>query len=160
MKKVFLSLLMVFLLTFGVFAATSGTLALSGTVSTVLDVVPSATSYTFNTVGATDGLLSSFLIKSNYKTSYTIAFTSPNSFVLTTPEVTTTWPYTLALYNGSTKLTPTSGYIYMFSRKTPKAGVSYDLKITYSDVTTAGAGSEWIEAGTYTDTITFTLTAS
>lgn len=38
-------------------------------------------------------------------------------------------------------------------------GKSYILKITYAAANTAGAGDEWLEAGDYTDTVTFTVTA-
>jgi hypothetical protein len=110
-------------------------------------------------VGVTEAELATLAVKSNAKVSYTLAFTSTNSFALVTDNVATTWEYTLALYDGTTKINPTSGYSYSFTGKTPKVGKNYILKITYLSSDSAGASSEWIEAGVYVDTLTISFSA-
>jgi hypothetical protein len=78
----------------------------------------------------------------------------------TTSDVTSTWAYTLGLYSDTTKLIALNApYGYSFIGRTPKRGLVYKLKILYLPAASAGAGGEWLEAGSYSDFITFTVTA-
>lgn len=170
MKKVVsvVMLLLVVLIGGPVFAAGSASVVVSGTVASNLSLTMDATTYTLKATGASaQELIGNMLIKSNAKTSFTLGVTTLNAangsfnakatVTGTATGAVLNWPYKLYLKDGtntSVELTTVSPG-QTFTRKTVAAGDSFGLYTTYDS-----AESLNLDAGTYSDTITITLTAN
>jgi hypothetical protein len=148
------------LVAFGVaFGATTGGVALSGSVAEQFDLVIQNASVPFSiTDGSNNVALGTFTAKSNYK-NWSIKVSSANNGVLSLGAGETI-SYTFKLMNGVTALTnlngvalTTAGITQSFTSRTAKAGLVLDASITY-DYT----GLNYAETGTYTDTVTVTIT--
>lgn len=168
-KKVFLSVVLGTLLIFSSFAATTGVLNVSGTIASNLSLELGSSSYTMLAAGvaeATPATVSTMIVKSNAKTSFTITISSTNiangSFNAKTTLGTGTggvelWPYKLYLQDGtgSDVVFTSPSWAQSFTRKTAGTGDSFTLKASY-----ASADSLNLDAGTYSDSVTVTLTAN
>lgn len=149
-------------------AATTGSIGLSGTVAQMMSVSLSASTYSdsdLNQDGETWPIGTATFI-SNYN-NYTIRAYSTNASNLkaTIDTVTYTLPYTFVLGDS------TDGYVFgtsdtagvtlgdsssknskSYTTRTPKTGITYDMKVIV-----AGSGTALWEPGTYTDTIYFEI---
>jgi hypothetical protein len=144
------------------FANTSGTLVLQGTVPGILDISVSAASIS----AALDlSVTSSFVVasvteRSNKKAGYTVSLSSQNATstgsggpFLKGSDATNTDVLNYALaYNGDpVVLSAGSAIISDVSTKTPAAGSVKPLQISYA--------GDFLFEDTYSDTLTFTITA-
>ena len=143
-------------------AQTSGTLTIQGTVASVVSIAV-ATVSGYNTLDIANGVtaqtVANITEKCNHKPGYTVTMTSQNAGAsggsLFLDDISSggsgndTVPYSLT-YNGS-PVTFASGSATLTdaSGKTPQAGTSKALAVTI-------AGT-WVNAATYSDTLTFTI---
>lgn len=146
---------------FPVAAATTGTLGLTGTAPGVLEIAvtskPAATTLALAT-DVTDLAVASVLEKSNKKTGYTVVLSSLNAGTgtqasLDSSETLEKLPYTLKYDSSSVSLSGGSATITSSATKTPKAGTAKELTISF-----AGFDAN-LAQGTYSDTLTFTISA-
>lgn len=171
MKKFVILSMFLVLIGASVFGAgsTTGQLTVTGTIISNLSLTVSASAYTLAPEGKTKDTVSAMTVKSNAKTSFTLAVSTLNpavsgSFVAKATVIGTAsgsvvyWPYQLFLDDSvggtNTELTPTS-LSKVFTRKTTASGDAFTLQSTY-----ASAESLNLDAGTYSDIITVTLTAN
>jgi len=164
MKKIAAILILGVGVAIGAFAATSGNLTLTGTVAQNLSitVTPAAVASALDLTTAQNNLAVATITEvSNSHLGYTVTVSSANavSASSSTPDFTSaTSPDTLAysLTYGGTPVAFTSGIatVTTATAKTPAGGVSNTLGLTY-DGSTAN-----LSAGTYSDTLTFTITAN
>lgn len=94
MKKIFIFL--IFLMISGsVFSlnTVSGIIRIEGIVSPYFVLLPSAQLYTFSSVGATNDVIATFKIQTNFKSAIIITLQSKNNFNLIAEEEK--WPYSL-----------------------------------------------------------------
>lgn len=159
MKKVIASMFLILLLAVSPMVAETATnsITLSGSVLKQFSVTPSALTYSFANVGATDALLADLKIVSNYTAGFSITFTSTKgSFVINNGLVGgTNWVYTLTLTDptdASVKVVSYNTPIPFTGRKHPGVGANYPLKITYP----ADTG---LDFGSYTGNIEITITS-
>lgn len=147
------------------FAATSGTITLSGTVPGVLEiaVTPNAAASDLDlTVDTVDLLVASVNERSNRKAGYTVTVTSANAAAimsgqaflrsadLANPDVL---PYGLS-YNGAPVVfSGGSSVVSDTWARTSVAGVEKELRISYD------GGAFFLNADDYADTLTFTIAA-
>ena len=145
------------------FAATSGTLTLTGTVPAVLDITvtaqPAASSLDLS-VNQANLLVANVTERSNRKPGYTVTLQSANAgsgaaFFFKSADVLNLDMLTYTLSYGGSAVTLVGGtaLITDATAKTPSAGVTKDLRISYS-----GAAS-FLNQDAYADTLTFTITA-
>ena len=145
-------------LSLSTFAATSGSLNLSGSVSPKLSIVvnPNAASTTLDLSTSQSNLLvGTTLEKSNSKTGYTISVRSANGGKLGHEESNPAdvLAYTMNYGSFSGSLT-TSDQTAVDVNSTQIGGLSRDIKINYT-----GLAPEDMKSGSYADTVTFTITA-
>jgi len=141
-------------------AATSGTITIQGTVANNTSItVASQSGYDTLDIagGVTAQLVAIATEKSNDKNGYTVKLTTANAptgtsaFLKGTAGNTDTAPYTMT-YNGvAVNLVGGSATVTTASAKTPLAGVTKNLNVTIPAV--------WVNADTYSDTITLTIAA-
>lgn len=148
------------LVAFGVaFGATSGGVALSGSVAEQFDLTILTPTVSFSiTDGSNNVDLGTFTAKSNYKNwSINVASAKNGVLFLSAGE---TIPYTFTLKNGGTALAnlngvslTTAGISQSFTSRTAKAGLALGASIVYDYTST-----NYAEVGSYTDTLTVTIT--
>jgi hypothetical protein len=145
------------------FAATTGTLTLTGTVPAVLDISvaaqPAAASLDLS-VNQANLLIANVTERSNRKPGYTVSLQSSNagagtSFFFKSADVLNVDTLTYTLTYGGTPISLVAGsaLITDATAKTSGTGVTKDLRISYS-----GAAS-FLNEDSYSDTLTFTITA-
>jgi hypothetical protein len=141
-------------------AQLSGNITISGTVanSTSITVASQSGYNTLNIAGGvTAELVAIATEKSNDKNGYTVTLTTANAptgtsaFLKGTAGNADTAPYTMT-YNGTAvTLVAGSATVTTASAKTPSAGVTKNLNVTIPAV--------WVNADTYSDTVTLTIAA-
>jgi hypothetical protein len=141
-------------------AATTGSLALSGTAPQVLDITVTGVSGYAALALSTDVIdqeIASVVEKSNSKTGYTVVLSSANveSDVLSLNSAATgeKLVYTLKYNRAAVSFSSGSATLTTSATKTLKAGTTKAMTISFS-----GADANLAE-GTYTDTLTFTIAA-
>lgn len=145
------------------FAATTGTLTLTGTVPAVLSITvtpqPAASALDLSQT-VTNVSVASVNELSNRKPGYTVTLQSANAgsgtaFFFKSADVTNTdtLAYTLTYGGSPVSLVSGSALITDATAKTAAAGVTKNLAISYN-----GAAS-FLNQDTYSDTLTFTITA-
>jgi hypothetical protein len=142
------------------FAATSGTLFLSGVVAPVTSITVQADPNASNLpVGTTVSnlVVASVNELSNNKAGYTVSLSTANGGMLKETNglnvgLADTVPYTLS-YNGSAvSFSSGSAVISRVSSRTTGSGTTNSLAISFA--------SAFLNADTYTDTLTFTIAAN
>ena len=159
--KKYIALTLALLGTAGVASAqSSGTLTIQGTVAAVANITVSPQTG-YNTLNIAGGVanqnVANITEQSNDKNGYTVAMTSLNAgvsgsslFLKDTGTGTDTVPYSLT-YNGvAVSFSSGSATLTSASAKTVQAGVVKALAVTIA--------SSWVNADTYADTLTFTIT--
>jgi hypothetical protein len=137
------------------FADNTGTLTISGTMPLLQTISASLTGNVLDLVNGVTGMTIATVTETcNRKTGYTISVSDANSGALVKVGATESIPYTLS-YNGGTYFTPgtTQAQVSTVAGKTPKGGVAVPLKITVP------APSVLFDDGTFSDLLTFTITA-
>ena len=155
MKKLFLVALLALAGSGVLFAATDGTVGLSGTVSPTFNITFTATSYTGTmTDDGTDNVwpVSTVTVFSNFK-NWNISVSSLNLGNLKLGATTEVIPYTFSLGSLVTDGSLCSVWTSVDQARTPRTGTTHALSIKFKNTT----GTYW-EAGEYTDTITVTIT--
>ncbi len=163
MAKLIVASAVLLLASIPVFAATTGTLSLQGTVAGVLDIAvapqPEASALDLS-VNQANLLVANVTEKSNRKAGYTVTLTSQNAgagsaFFFKSADAANadTLAYTLAYNGAAVNLVAGTALITDAGAKTPAAGVTKDLRISYN-----GAAA-FMNEDTYADTLTFTITA-
>jgi hypothetical protein len=163
MAKVIVAAVAIMMAAIPSFAATTGTLNMSGSVSGVLDISvtaqPAASALDL-TVNQTNLLIATVTERSNWKTGYTVALQSANagsgtSFFFKSADVlnTDTLAYTLNYGGSAVTLVAGSALITDATAKTAAAGVTKNLQISYNGAST------FLNKDSYADTLTFTITA-
>jgi hypothetical protein len=139
-------------------AATTGTVAMTGTVAPQLSLtLPSTFTATMDdTSGATNTWsIGNVGVTSNYS-SWTISVASTNGgFLKNTANASETATYTMTLGSLATAKSLSSTRTSSAQTKTPKAGSTYALSIAF----TASTTTFW-QTGTYSDTLTVTIAGS
>jgi hypothetical protein len=147
------------------FAATTGTLTLSGTVSGMLEiaVTPAAAASALDlTVDVTDLAVATVNERSNRKAGYTVVVSSANALAAAAnqaflqsadPLNPDTLDYTLTYDGAAVALVAGSAQVSDVWAKTPASGTDKELCISYS------GSSSFLNADAYADTLTFTITA-
>jgi hypothetical protein len=140
------------------FAATTGTISLSGSVGGLCDLTVTQATGNSNlavTTKVTNATIATFVEKSNKASGYTVTLTSANSSVLkgSLSGNTDTLSYTLAYGGTAIDLSSGSAVITNSSSKTGSAGLTKILAISF-DGTASLLGED-----SYTDTLTFTIAA-
>ena len=159
--KKYIALTLALLGTAGVASAqSSGTLTIQGTVAAVANITVSPQTG-YNTLNIAGGVanqnVANITEQSNDKNGYTVAMTSLNAgasgsslFLKDTGTGTDTVPYSLT-YNGvAVSFSSGSATLTSASAKTAQTGVVKALAVTIA--------SSWVNADTYADTLTFTIT--
>ena len=141
-------------------AALSGNIIISGAVAanTSITVASQAGYDALNIVGGETAKTVAIATEtSNNKLGYTVKLTTANApagtaaFLIGTAGNTDTAPYTMT-YNGvAVTLVAGSATVTTASAKTPSTGVAKNLNVTIPAV--------WVNADTYSDTITLTIAA-
>lgn len=143
-----------FLTTLNVQAASTGTLVLTGVVGAKYDLVvtPNSSASTLNiSDGESAKLVATVNEKTNNHTGYKIKMSSANGGLLKNGTIDSV-AYTLS-YNNATAVTPsTTAATVKTSTSAALGGVNSDVKVTFTGHTTA-------LAGTYSDTLTFSIEA-
>ncbi|HEY9053678.1 MAG TPA: hypothetical protein VIO60_02540 [Rectinemataceae bacterium] len=138
-------------------AASSGTLDLSATASSVLELtLPGDFTGTIddNSAGTVNTWnIGNVVVKSNH-TGWTISISSANAGLLKNGSVDSI-DYKMTLGSLVTNNELSSTWTSSAQGKTPKAGTSYALSISFTPSTTT-----YFAQGTYTDTLTVTLTGN
>ncbi|MCX8013877.1 MAG: hypothetical protein N3A02_06265 [Rectinema sp.] len=153
MKKYALVALFAVVVFGAAFAATSGTVGLSGTVAEVFSLtLPANYSGTIaNGSSAETWSIGNVTVISNVK-NWTISITSTNSGVLkNSADATETIAYTVTLGSLIVDKSLDSPKTSATQPRTPKAGNTYALSISF------GPSSDFYQAGTYTDTLTISI---
>jgi hypothetical protein len=159
-SRIALVVLVIFAACVPSFALPTGSLALSGLVTTTVDVTVTAETGTLAAtalpilLGATHYKIATINEKSNSKTGYTLSVGSTNGFTL---KSTGTDAVAYTLTYGTTDFTSLSGAVILttsLAAKTALAGVSKELFITFPATT-----ATLLTADTYGDTLTFTIAA-
>lgn len=136
------------------FAATTGTLSLSGTVAPVTSIVVTPDANASNLpVGSTASALKIATVTelSNDKAGYSVTLSTANGGYLKEASGTDSLAYSLS-YNGSAvAFSSGSATISDVSARTGGAGSAKELDISFA--------SAFLNADSYTDTLTFTITA-
>jgi hypothetical protein len=142
-------------------AALSGNITIGGTVAnnTSITVASQAGYDTLDIANGVSGQLVAIATeKSNDKNGYTVTLTTANAptgtsaFLKGTAGNTDTAPYTMTYNNVAVTLVAGSAVVTTASAKTPLAGVTKNLNVTIPAV--------WVNADTYSDTITLTIAAA
>lgn len=153
MKKLIISLLCI--ASFSSFGATTGTLLLQGIVPSIRSITVSPESVASSldlTTSQTNLKVATINEKSNSLLGYKVTITSANLSNLKRSGGSEVFPYTIK-YNG-TNAPVTSVAGYSTTSNTFPANVNKDLTISYT-----GVPSEQMVEGTYSDTLTFTISA-
>lgn len=142
-----------------VFAATTGSLTIQGTVDDVFSItvtgVSGYSSLSLSTT-VTNKAIATIVEKSNNEAGYTVTLASANAGVLkgSSPTNTDTLTYTLQYGGADVAFTAGVATVSDIVGKTPGAGSTKSLTISYT------AGSEdMLTSDTYSDTLTFTIAA-
>jgi hypothetical protein len=158
MKKFFLVSLFVLSAMGFASAASSGTVAMTGTVVPKLELtLPVAYSATMDdTSGATNTWsIGNVGVTSNYA-SWTISISSANGgYLKNGANASETAVYTMTLGSLASAKSLSTAWTSAAQTKTPKAGSTYALSIAF----TASTTTFW-QTGTYTDTLTVTIAGS
>jgi hypothetical protein len=146
------------------FAATTGTVTLSGTVPPVLAItVTSQTGY--NTLSlasdATDALVAVVNELTNRKVGYTVSLASTNAsgqsgnpfFKSADPANADVLSYSITYGGAPVTLANGSAVVTNASGRTGSAGVNRDVRISFT------GSSQFLNEDTYADTLTFTIAA-
>jgi hypothetical protein len=137
------------------FALGTGTLTISGTMPLLETISASPASYTLDLVNGVTGVTVATVTETcNRKTGYTVSISDSNNGSLSKSGASEGVPYTLS-YGGGSYFTPstTGAIVSTATGKTEKAGTANSLKITIPPPTAL------FDDGTFTDTLTFTITA-
>jgi len=161
MNKIIMTIGAIAILTQATFAATSGTLTLTGTVSGLIDIVvtPEPVASTLDlSVTQSNLKVASVTERSNKAAGYTVTVSSANAVAASAAVATLasansgTLEYfmkyggsTVTLAGGMATITDATG-------ATSSNGVSKDLTVSYT-------GDSGLAEGIYTDTLTFTIAA-
>jgi len=156
MKKFALVALFALVVFGSAFAATSGTVGLSGSVAPSFSLVlPGNYTGTMND-GASEvntWAIGDVTVVSNYK-NWTIGVSSTNSgYLVHSTDNTEKVQYTMTLGSLATNQSLASAWTSAAQARTAKVGNSYAFSIKF----TASANDFW-QTGTYTDTLTVTIT--
>lgn len=156
MKKFALVALFALVVFGSAFAATSGTVGLSGSVAAQFSLtLPGNYTGTMND-GASEvntWALGNVVVVSNYK-NWTIGVSSTNSgYLVHSVDNTEKVQYTMTLGSLAINQTLSSSWTSAAQARTAKAGNTYAFSIKF----TASANDFW-QTGTYTDTLTVTIT--
>jgi hypothetical protein len=144
------------------FAATTGTISISGSVGGVCDVAvtqPAGNNSLAITTKVTNLTIATFVEKCNKASGYTLTLSSANNSVLkgSIPANIDTLPYSL-VYGTSVataaavSLAAGSAVITDASAKTPSLGITKILAISFD-------GTSFLNEDSYSDTLTFTIAA-
>lgn len=153
MKK----LLLLSLLSFNAFAATSGTLLLQGIVLKKLDILvtPTPVASALNLeVSQTDLKVATVNEKSNSKTGYKVTITSANLGKLKRTDGPEVFNYTLKYANTPVLLSSSAGTVFS-NASMSVVNINKDLNISYT-----GALNQTMIEGTYADTLTLTIASN
>jgi hypothetical protein len=139
------------------FGATTGTLSLSGTVASILEIVvnpdPAASALPITTTVA-DSKIATVIERSNKKAGYTVTLQTANGALLKGQTGNSdNLAYSLKYAGANVNFVLGSATISAVASKTAPAGTSKDLTISFD-----GASSFLVE-DTYSDTLTFTMTS-
>ncbi len=161
-KKILITISIISLSAAMAFSATTGSLIISGTVPQILEITVTAAagSTTLDlTQNVSDMLIGDVVERSNVFAGYTVTITSANAgggaphFKGVTPSNTDTLDYTLK-YNGSpVTFSGGSSLISDVNSKTITTGTSKALNLSYNGTV------DFLNADTYSDTLTFTIAA-
>ena len=156
MKKFALVALFAMVVFGSAFAATSGTVGLSGSVAAQFSLtLPENYTGTMND-GASElntWSIGNVAVVSNYK-NWTISVTSTNSgYLVHSVDNTEKVQYSMTLGSLATDQSLGSAWTSAAQARTPKAGSTYALSIKF----TSSATDFW-QTGTYTDTLTVSIT--
>lgn len=156
MKKFALVALFALVVFSSAFAATSGTVGLSGSVAASFSLtLPGDYTGSMND-GASEvntWSLGNVAVTSNYK-NWTISVASANSgYLVHSTDNTEKVQYTMTLGSLATNQSLSSSWTSAAQARTPKTGSTYAFSIKF----TASATDFW-QTGTYTDTLTVTIT--
>jgi|GEM_PF-752187 len=146
------------------FAATSGTLTLTGTVPSILEISVNAAGNTDLDLGidASNVKVATVVERSNKKSGYTVTLESENAvtqnadkgvFSNDDPDVSASLDYTISYGGEQVSLTDGSAIISNVSEKTAGSGASNEVAISYNGAT------DFPYEGNYSDTLTFTIAA-
>lgn len=148
------ALLLTWLLSSSSFAALTDTLSLSASVAETVSIEVTAGSGASNLdleTTAADLVIASVNEKSNSNTGYTVNIVSDNLGALKRSGGTETFGYALKLGSTSLNLSTVAGHTITHS-SAALADVTNDVKISYTGVSNAT-----MVEGTYSDTVTFTI---
>ena len=147
------------------FAATTGTLTLSGTVPGILEIVvtptPAASALDL-TVDASNLAVASVNERSNRKAGYTVSVSSANALAAASNQAflksadvlnADTLSYSLSYDGSPVALVAGNAQVSDVWTRTPAAGTDRELTISYSGT------ASFLNADAYADTLTFTITA-
>ena len=138
------------------FAATTGTLALSGSVAAItsITVTPDANASALPIGAATTDLkIATVNELSNNKTGYTVTLSSLNGSTLKEASGTDSLAYTLKYGSNAVTFTGSTATLTNSStRSSSAAGTSNDLTISFP--------AAFLNADSYSDTLTFTIAAN
>lgn len=144
------------------FAATTGNLIISGTVPEILEVTVLAAAGSASldlTQNITDMHIGDIVERSNVITGYTVTVSSANAatgdphFKGTDPSNTDTLNYTLKYDGSPITFTGGSALISDVNSKTATLGSSKAMNLSYDGTT------DFLNADSYSDTLTFTIAA-
>ncbi len=144
------------------FAATTGNLIISGTVPVILDVAVLAAAGSTSldlTKNETDLHIGDVVERSNVITGYTVTVSSANAstgaphFKGADPSNTDTLDYTLKFDGSPITFTGGSALISDVTSKTATLGSTKALNLSYDGT------SDFLNADSYSDTLTFTIAA-
>lgn len=161
-KKVLLILSVLTLSTVSVFSGTTGNLTVSGTVPEILEinVITAAGANNLDlTQTVSDLHIGDVVERSNVLAGYTVTVSSANAssgsptFVGSDPSNSDTMTYTLKYDGSAVVFSGGSALISDVGTKTTTTGSTKSLNISYD------GGSNFLNADTYSDTLTFTIAA-
>ena len=165
MKKLSIAVMIIMIATSGAaFAATTGTLTLSGSVPSILEIAvnPSGNTGLDLGVDASNVKVATVVERSNKKAGYTVTLESANAvtqssdtgvFTNDDPEVNSSLDYTISYGGDNVTFTNGSAIISDVSEKTTGSGASNEVAISYNGAT------DFPYEGNYSDTLTFTIAA-
>lgn len=140
-----------------VFAATTGSITLSGSIPQTISIVVSGQG-SYNNLNlsssTTDLVVANVIERCNIMTGYSVSISSANNGQLKNGTLGQI-PYTAKYNNTSFSLSSTPVTVTDVTSQTSIVNVPKQLTITYS-----ATDPESIMAGTYSDTLTFTITAN
>lgn len=147
------------------FAATTGTLTLSGTVPGILEitVTPTASASALDlSIDVTDLPVATVNERSNRKAGYTVSVSSANALAAASDQAflasadplnADTLEYTLSYDGVPVVLAAGTAQVSDVWAKTPASGTDKELTISYNGT------ASFLNADAYADTLTFTITA-